>query len=384
MDNIWVIGQGFQRITEHDIEKSENPEKESAYVTKYPFLDMKEYRRLALPEISTEPWKSKDVRRLGFEEAFTSPRILIPRGVKTSQTRLQASYTEQNLTFLSIIQAIKVPNGEEKTAKLLTALLNSRVAVWFAFHGTASFGSDRPEVQQAELLRLPFPRVDDLPEPKRAQKAAKILVKIIDNLLSEGENLLISDDYEQEILSKIDLLAYDYFCLSEDEVAIIEDTVEYIIPAMQPHEGASPDLWSLAQSNERKVYAKTLSTSLRDWLNEGWTVNALFEAGNTDLGILRLSLAPEEEACPYEEHTDKTLGDVLQKLWKHIHNPLTGNFQLLPDFRVFIDSNLYLVKPKQRRFWLRSTALADADTIAADLQDTLTLGKKTANANADR
>ena len=49
--------------------------------------------------------------------------------------------------------------------------------------------------------------------------------------------------------------------------------------------------------------------------------------------------------------------------------PLPGNFHLVPDFRLFAGDSLYLVKPLQRRFWLRSAAIADADAVAVDLHD---------------
>ena len=44
----------------------------------------------------------------------------------------------------------------------------------------------------------------------------------------------------------------------------------------------------------------------------------------------------------------------------------------MPDLRVFVGNCLYLIKPMQTRFWLRSTALADADGIALDLQQAAT------------
>ncbi|RJX65471.1 hypothetical protein D6858_14185 [Tsuneonella suprasediminis] len=52
-----------------------------------------------------------------------------------------------------ILQAIVVPAGQSDRAKVLTAFLNSRIAVWYAFHGTASFGSDRPEVTLYDLAK---------------------------------------------------------------------------------------------------------------------------------------------------------------------------------------------------------------------------------------
>ncbi|MDH3256903.1 MAG: N-6 DNA methylase, partial [Nitrospinota bacterium] len=156
----------------------------------------------------------------------------------------------------------------------------------------------------------------------------------------------------------------------------IEDTANYIIPAIQPHKGALPSLWKTAQAKDRTVYAEALDKAVREWLSDDSVVNISFVAGNMDLGILRLSLVQADNPRPYQEHTNNSFEDVLGKLWEHVKIPLIGNFQLLPDFRIFIGSDLYLIKPMQKRFWLRSTALADADEIAADLQDALTLNNK--------
>ena len=46
---------------------------------------------------------------------------------------------------------------------------------------------------------------------------------------------------------------------------------------------------------------------------------------------------------------------------------MPGNVQLVPDLRVVIGRDMYLVKPMQLRHWLRSVALADAEQIAAEL-----------------
>jgi hypothetical protein len=62
-------------------------------------------------------------------------------------------------------------------------------------------------------------------------------------------------------------------------------------------------------------------------------------------------------------------------LAEHIHRPLDGNFQLLPDLHVFVGTNLYLIKPMQMRFWLESTALADADAVANELETVADIGR---------
>jgi hypothetical protein len=122
----------------------------SKLVGTLPDLPIEAFRPVAQIVSHLRPAHSKRVRRKGFEAAFAGDRILVPR--TTSFGRLRASYTETDFTFQDIIQGITVPPNEKERGKLIAALLNSRVAAWYAFHGTASFGSERPEVKQSELL----------------------------------------------------------------------------------------------------------------------------------------------------------------------------------------------------------------------------------------
>jgi hypothetical protein len=272
------------------------------------------------------------------------------------------------VTFQDIIQAIVVPKGEERRAKILAALLNSKVAIWYAFHGTASFGSDRPEVKQAELMRLPYPDVSDLPEPERARKAAKSLIAIIDKAMATSPEEFVLASGDDSVLSKVDESAYEYFCLSPEEIMLIEDTVQFILPAVQPHQGSYPAIWKTTTEDERRLYAEVMVRALHPWFGEEWAINVRLEAHNTDLAVLRLTLCLQGDRTGYKERSDNAVRELLSKLFEHIHHPLPGNFQLLPDFRLFDGNHLYLVKPMQRRFWLRAAALADAGAIALDLQ----------------
>lgn len=208
-----------------------------------------------------------------------------------------------------------------------------------------------------------------MPEPERARKAAKSLVSIIDRAIASSRHgfALVSEDYG--VLETIDEHAYEYFCLSSEEITIIEDAVQFILPAVQPNQGSFPAIWKTTTKDERKLYATTLVHALEPWFEEGWTVNVRLESYNTDLAVLRLTLCAQVEKAEYKERRDNAVREVLAKLFEHIHQPQPGNFQLLPDFRIFDGKHLYLIKPMQRRFWLRAAALADASAIALDLQD---------------
>ncbi|MEW5997869.1 MAG: N-6 DNA methylase [Pseudomonadota bacterium] len=367
----WVIGQGYQPYTggDDEDEAEENATKakplQSDYVGKLPDLPVNAFSRLFQSSRDLLPAPSTIVRRRGFEAGFNGNRVLVPRGVE--KNRLRAAYCTDPLTFEDILQAIVVPEGGGDRAKVLTALLNSRVAIWYAFHGTASFGSDRPEVKQADLRRLPFPAASDLPDAKAATRAAEAMIAIIDAAQARDQRAFSLDADAGDVLGEIDKLAYAYFGLSDDEIAIIEDTVSTILPALQPHEGHFPKLWNAPDADDRARYAQTLSTSLADWFS-GERIGTRLVAKGADLAILRLRLGGDED---YAEDRNGELGSVLEELSKHIHRPLDGNFQLMPDLRVFAGECLYLIKPLQLRFWLRSAALADADEIALDLQQAI-------------
>jgi hypothetical protein len=370
----WVIGDGFKQAVDERTDDESYDVVTSEYVGRLRHLPIGHFRPFALANYRGRPWHTSVVHRRGFEEGFQGPRILVPRGVQVSKGRIRASYVEQPLTFFSIIQAITIPSGQESRAKLLTALLNSRVLFWFAFHGTASFGSDRPEIQKSELLRLPFPSAADLPEPDKAEEAGKKLVAVIDEVIQAAKAPLAFDSGEDEVLARVDQQAYEFFCLSDDEIILIEDAVERIIPAVQPHEGSYPNIWKTSTASDRRAYATTLVASINNWFRSEGAVSARLEACSADLGILRLTL--DSASADYTEASGPSLADVLSRISEHIHQPLDGNFQLMPDIRVFIGKNLYLIKPMQQRFWLRSSALADADAIAMDLQNAVELHKR--------
>ena len=372
----WLIGQGFQPInTERTVARTTSP-LTSDSVGKLPHLPIHAFNPLAQPVGSLPSWPTNQVRRKGFEPGFTGPRILIPQGLDTIGQRLRATYLEDPLTFQDTIQALVAPRGEERRAKLLTALLNSRLIAWFAFHGTASLGSERPKVSQTELLSLPFPSPDDMPQRERSESAENALIALVDRMIESAGGSFELRENEGNHFEEIDRLTCEFFCLSDEEIILVDDTVEWILPSIQPRSSLFPDLWKPADLNARRSYAITLVRGMEEWFDRDCTIGIRLEARNDDLAILRLTLEEGRKKTGYTEKNNGSVGAVLARLPEHVHQPLPGNFQLMPDFRIFAGNDLYLVKPTRRRFWLRSAALADADAIALNLQDAVARSRR--------
>jgi hypothetical protein len=327
---------------------------------------------LVLPRIRSRHWPDSVVHRAGFGEGFIGPHIIIPQGVERSIGRVRAAYTEQSLVFEHSLQAIVFPRTKRMTAKLLTAILNSRLAAWFFFHETANLGTDRAKVIRADLLKLPFAIPKSMPQPERAAATAQRIVRLVDKKIQHADDVLHSAD---DVLEEIDTLVYAYYGLDAHDIALIEDSFEYIIPAMQPRRSAGLQaIWGNSRREHRCAYAKMLCDALKPWFRE--RVNASLAAKSTDVAVLRLTIDGSRKESAYCEEVTPDVDRFLQQITSSLPISLPGNIQLAPDLRFVIGQNMYLVKPMQLRHWLQSTALADAEQIAAELSAVVARGDK--------
>ena len=375
--NRWVIGNGFKPVSKRLFGKKGHSRERSKAIRRAPYMPIDAFRVLVQHCRGLQPFEDEYdglVHRNGFERGFDGPRVLVPQGLSaTRHMRLRASYLEDPMTFEHIISAISVPARDAHLGKLLAVLMNSKLLLWFAFHDTSSFGAERPVVRQGELLRLPFP----LPEHmgSASASAANELVALLDGQRSPARKRELIPGTSEGVLRQLDDLCYRYFGLGKEEIALVEDGVNEIIPNAQPSKGSSVALWRKPGQPDREAYGRTLSESLSPWFDDNAAVNVALEAHNEDVALMRLHLVDRESQMPYQERSDQAVGEALHRLSQRLNVQLPGNFQLVPDFRLFDGDSLYIVKPLQRRFWLRSAAIADADALATELHDADRVGK---------
>ena len=363
-----VIGQGFKPAQPDRIEDDGYQTTSAPIIRRHPYLNANAFQSLVLPKIRAKPWPNVIVHRGGFHDGFIGPHIIIPQGVERSVGRVRAAYTEQNLVFEHSLQAIAFPPVEHATAKLLTAILNSRLAAWFYFHETANLGTDRAKVIQTDLLKLPFAAAKCMPNPDLAATSARKMVRIVDKEIKHVNDLLRP---QGNVLDQIDALVYDYYGLDAHDVALIEDSFKYIIPAMQPRRKAGLQaIWDNSRPEHRSAYAGMLCDALKPWLNH--PISASLAAKSADIAVLKLTLGNGQTERAYREEPRSDVDHLLQEISADLSIPMPGNVQLVPDLRFVIGQDMYLVKPMQLRHWLRSVALADAEQIAAEFSAVVT------------
>ena len=94
------------------------------------------------------------------------------------------------------------------------------------------------------------------------------------------------------------------------------------------------------------------------------TVKAALADRATYVAVLKLTIG--DHVASYTEDSSGEFNDFLESIASKLPIDLPGNVQLIPDLRLIVDRDMYLVKPTALRHWLRSTALADAEQIAAE------------------
>lgn len=360
----WIIGQGFKPAVLDNLSKPNYFTTESDLVVKLPHLETSLFQPLAQPSIDNAAWHSRLLHSKGFEKGFKAPHVLIPQGIESTQGRLRASFCTQDLTFKHSIQAISFEENDISQAKFLTVLMNSSLVAWYLFHQSSNTGMERAKVHQEQLLYIPYPNIDDLKDKTKASSAFDDAVSFIDKLHNEKDALLKSDSlaYRQDI----DSIIYRYFGLNETDICVIEDTLNHIVPSIQPNAASRvlPSLWHDTNHSDWMMYSEVLENALSKWLQPPIKASASYIGSSPDLVVMAVCLKGlESNSIKPMEDIDK----VLPRIWKALPEQLSGNFQLIPDLRIFIDDVLYLIKPRKRRFWLRTSALADADSIASEL-----------------
>ena len=360
----WTMGQGFKPAATNRADDENYDTVHSDAVGQLPRLPARAFRELSPNLQALAPSRSPTVHRRGFEQGFRGPRVLVTQGVGSS--RLRAAYTDEPFAFQHAIQAIVVPELDKDRAKVLAAMLNSKLMFWFAFHATASIGSERPIVHPDQLLDLPFPAPADLPEEQRAQSAAARLVALVDEAAERFNADILPPDLLPELLARVDDLVYDYFGLTKREILLVEDTVKYVAPSIQPTSASSAPIWQHPTKRDRRAYASVLRSGLDEWIEPGNSVNVAVISRNEDLTVVRLRMCATADRTAYEEQ-DVELGRALATVAEEMDNPLPGNLHRLGNLRVYAGNDLYMVKPNRMRFWTRSAARVDAEQIVVDL-----------------
>jgi hypothetical protein len=326
------------------------------------------------------------------QRIFDPPRVLVSQGVGADGT-LKVTYSNFPAVFQDSLQAITAPPEDEDLLLFLTVYLRSRLAKYFLFHTSANWGTERDKVLFTELLRIPFP----LPGTEYVHRNAGEIVRQIaqscrtlktriEDRLSKGADLLSIESWQDErrrqvdaLQTKLEPLIYEYFDLIDQEIILIEDTVDVVIPSATPGHIDKP-IPSRAPIHANKVggyaegltlYAETLAKTLNEWAEQSKSKIRVSIAGGvhktTDMGCVTVELMGKAQPFREEAPSDGTVLAVAKLAQSSATR--VGCLDYLRGIIVFDGPRIRVFKPTALIGWTRTAALNDAAEIYARIAD---------------
>lgn len=361
----WVRAEGFQPAGKNDDPKRARhlqlPSRRFINAT-HPSIDL-----FALAEDSTDlPGDEVLIRNRSNTntDIFRAPHVLITKGFQ------RIAYADFDVSFQHAVRGIHGPPEDRSLLIFLAAYLRTPLAKYLMFHTSSNWGIYRPEVHVQELLRLPMIMPDDHEDPVCARRIVDEVVRIIDNATHAASiNYLERTGVVERATQAIEPLVNEYFGVQPSERLLIDDTVNVIIPSVQPTRSrvSVPTMIPVADP-VLAAYKDRLCETLSQWSSATNNLAGRV-ARSRKLGIAMAIVertdrqAPAKARDAVDDMNVLTVIDTIQKAFPSTRRTVDFARGLM----IFHGSNLYIVKPDSYRHWTQSSALNDADQIAGKL-----------------
>jgi hypothetical protein len=328
-----------------------------------------EYEPFRLDAEKLSKFKHKTLHRTREPAIFRGPLVLCPKASFKAAAQLgrySSAVSATDILYTESFYGISFAKHDAKLAFALSAILNSSLVSFQLAFGGGTWGLERPTVEPKDLLSL---RVPDL-FAEGLDLAA----------LVGAEASAAVKPNDEERLDILDHAVCELFNLEPEEAVLASESVNRA--RMLIFEGRAerqrfvkpPGLGLL------RTYAGTVIRVVNAYLRakdqrhleatvyERAVVRPSWAEGSPGLYAVRFSMAsggPNNEPIVRQsegDELDKLSDLILSKLQSDIA-PYLNERRIL---RVYLDDDLFILKPSEARYWSQACGLNDADVILAD------------------
>ena len=354
--------------------------------------------------LESHGYRVDKLHRSRDEQIYKSPLVLWNQGFTT------AAYFGYPVRFQHSLQSIAGNTADSELLMWLVVVLRSKLARYFVFQTASNLGTERDKVHLPEVLRLPFL----LPEnnnscPVAVSIVAKATTKIrllkdemeedakatFEKTKKPGMGPLFGDAEEgtptekrqmwmarqrekaHKLQTELDPLIYEYFGLSAQERALVEDTCDIFDKSDTPSSlDAARDIptLQLLDAAGLEPYATMLTEALNGWATGKLRVCATGGV-DEDYGLGLIELSQVRAARPFQaRRISEALGAALQRI-QAANAEQHGHLIFRRSGWFFDGKRIILVKPALKGEWTRTAALNDAAELSAHIAEARRLSK---------
>ena len=322
------------------------------------FITLKEGLERSVHQQKKIPASLEGLRRKPADSVFNPPMVIFSNGFT------KFAYCRQKVFFQDSLRSITGPESDADLLRFLTAVLGSRLMQYQAFHSGSSNGIGRDKLHLYESLNMPFPLPDHELTPSNSEEIIREAAGILKETEQTGRGITRRRDFFADTWAKLQPLVEEYFCVTEYEKILVEDTLALSQPSIHRFslDGEVPSL-TFPEFADRKRYADTLCDVLnRRARKRGIKIRAEGMVSRP-LNLIFLTIIFATESEPYHETGGEgELWEALERVSKAAQRN-NGSLNYLRGFSYFEVNSLHILKPATMRNWCRTAALNDGDAI---------------------
>jgi len=378
---MWATEKDFDVITRQSKEKSlkscfesdgkswhfgiglHKPDDDGCYVQEfadYLFIATEQVDRYYVPEINLKKLGKGANFRPHKGNIFHPPIVIFKEGQKNK--RFCAAYVPFKAVYKNAVFGIS-GKVAANFLKALVAYTNSSFATYFLFLTSSTWGIERERVTLNELLSLPS-LIFSMSESKIEKLAAKV-----DEIISLKKNNPVLARDTSGIEKEIDEIIYQALGLSQRERYLIEDTLRYSLDLFQ--EGEMSGAYHIPTVDELEDYAGIICEDINDILQYSETTvwATIYEVGHySPLNMVALRFSNREKPGFIENVSSQAaIGKLLKEIDEYTYEKFSESVYFRKVVKYYNDDTIFLIKPNEKRFWSRSTAMNDADDIIIEV-----------------
>lgn len=290
-------------------------------------------------------------RRVTGKDLFSGPLLLTKEGFKNNQ--LCFSFVDKAVAFNSTVLGLR--SEDKGKLRLLSSLLNSKLATYFLLLISNSWGIERERIKPNEIYKFPVVINDHV-------------LRELNNLHREIENRIktfgLNADYTliEKIINDI---IYDLYKIDLTTIQLIDDFINYSVDLFHKQE-KSIALYPVLQVQAFE-YGEIISDEINGFLDgHGLFVNTIvFDIKRfTPLMMIKISFGKQKKSVAFSQ---EFVDDELKKLDQHLWEEKSNSIYFRKKLNYKTGDDIYIIRPNQRRFWTKSTAVEDASELVLEI-----------------
>ena len=270
---------------------------------------------------------------------FKAPHLIMKQSHRKG--RFFASVLDYDAIFNHSLLGI---SGDERILKYLCLIINSKLFSYYHLLTSRTWMVERDALEAGDIRTIP------IPEPSDGMLARA--VEIYDYIKLCGDE------------STMDAFVFDVYRLKKYETYLVSDALDYLYNYFDRK--SSSIAFNKPTKEMYQKYYSTLMDVLDNSLGQAFSPQASFYIGESPLSILVLSVngtgSSDLTFFDSNEATEQCLSQLDSLLTEERHN-----IYIRRNVRVYGKDAIYIVKPKQEKYWNYSSACRDADEIFSDI-----------------